>query len=104
MDWFVFAVAALAVYRAARMMALEDGPFDVFALWRGWVFVKFGNGWINAGVNCPLCLSFWLGQLAAWLVGWMVGGTGVQLVVWLILMGMALSGAATWLYKLERNA
>lgn len=57
--WVVLAV--LATYRIARMIALEDGPFDVFSLMRE----RVGQSeWVGRGVHCVLCLSFWI----AWLV------------------------------------
>ena len=108
MDWLTFLIAALAVYRVARMMALEDGPFEMFAELRGMVFAKFGNGWVNDGFNCPLCLSFWFGLIVGLLVGWSgmgVAGLGGHEAAPLqvVLYGLALSGAAAFLYKMERK-
>lgn len=58
--WLV--VGILATYRVARMMAMEDGPFDVFS----WIREKAGQQtWIGRGVHCVLCLSFWLAWLSA---------------------------------------
>jgi hypothetical protein len=52
-------IAALASYRVSRMIALEDGPFDVFNNFR----VRFDKpkgvrkSWIGRGVECPLCIG-----------------------------------------------
>lgn len=79
---------ALAVYRVAHMVALEDGPGDVAARLRGWARQRFNRElspgvesehWITRGLHCPLCVSFWLtlpaGLLApnpwAWPLWWL---------------------------------
>jgi len=89
-----FIIAALAVYRVARMIALEDGLFDVFARSRGWVIGKFAHfeqsHWVARGVQCPLCIGFWLALLGAVIINhweW-----------WL-----AIAGAQTLLQKLEKE-
>lgn len=57
--WIV--LATLATYRLSRMIALEDGPVDVFSNMRE----KVGQAtWVGRGVHCVLCISFWL----SWLV------------------------------------
>lgn len=83
-----FVIAVLAVYRASRMLAHEDGPFTVFA----WVRGKLGQkNWIGRGLHCPLCLGFWLAAGAAYLVGptdwrtWLLlwlGIAGGQVLLW----------------------
>lgn len=84
--WFVAAV--LAVYRAARMLALEDGPFTIFAALRDRVGQRT---WVGRGLRCPLCIGFWAAALAAWLIGpvswqeWLLlwgGIAGLQVLVW----------------------
>jgi len=59
-------LATLATYRAARMIALEDGPFDVFTR----IQERAGQkSWVGRGLACPLCISFWLALPAALVVG-----------------------------------
>lgn len=102
----MFFLAALACYRLSRMIALEDGPWRYFSLFRSWIARKFPDKqirgqfgpwvshWLTDGVFCPLCLSFWLGLILA-----------IPLctdVVEYIYTALALSGAASLLYKLER--
>lgn len=57
--WITLAI--LATYRVSRMIALEDGPADVFSSMREWVGQKT---WIGRGAHCVLCISWWL----SWLV------------------------------------
>jgi len=57
-----FALSVLAVYRVSHMIANEDGPLDVF------VFIRERAGqksWIGRGLNCVLCISFWLSAIPA---------------------------------------
>ena len=85
-----FMIAAFAVYRAARMLTDEDGPFDVFSLVRASIDPD-QHTWIGRGLNCPLCVSFWLALPVALLL------TDTWLLWWL-----GLAGAAAWLYTQER--
>lgn len=56
------------VFRVSRMVAKEDGFFDVFLKLRQWIFKRFNNGWVNMGVNCVYCVSWWLSFVPAILV------------------------------------
>lgn len=71
-------VAILAVYRVAHMIAREDGPFDVLAWIRGKVDPE-QKTWVGRGINCVLCLSFWLS-----LVAFALGGSWLE---WLSVAG-----------------
>lgn len=53
----IVVLAALAVYRAARMLALEEGPLALFDRWRD---LFQADNWLGRGVRCPLCVGFWL--------------------------------------------
>ncbi len=56
-------LSVLAVYRISRMLALEEGPFSVFARARSAVGGDTQETWLGRGVNCPLCLGFWIAGL-----------------------------------------
>lgn len=87
-------VAALAVYRVARMLSLEEGPFELFARVRG-LLDPNQRTWLGRGVNCPLCLSFWLGWLGAAALAFEFPLSVIEFV----LLALALSGAATALVR-----
>lgn len=73
-------LATLAAYRLAYLVAMEDGPFALAEGLRGWVAttwpptIQHGlkiESWQSRGINCPLCVSFWLALPAgAGVVGW----------------------------------
>jgi len=99
-----FALAALAVWRVAHLLAHEDGPGDLvlrlrLALGAVWELHRYPDGgeteqWVGNGfwgklIICPLCLSVWLAMPAAL---WVVGPVPDAVVVWL-----ALTGAASYL-------
>ncbi len=90
--WFV--IAALAVYRISHLLALEEGPFEAFATLRG-RFDPDQRTWLGRGLNCPLCVSYW--------VGWLGGLALVPIMqldfVGYVLVSLALSGAASALYQ-----
>lgn len=78
-------VAALAVYRLAWAITRERGPFDVFTRMQS---LGTPGGWVNDGLNCPLCVGFWLGIVAFVLLQ---AGAGI------VLVPFAISGAASFL-------
>lgn len=95
-----FVIAALAVYRLARLVALEEGPGHVFAHLRQRATTDYdqdgepANFW-GALLSCPLCLSVWLGLLVGPLV------LLVPTVATWLLLPFALSGVATFLVRWE---
>lgn len=58
------ALAILAVYRVARMLSMEDGPLDAFAKLRERIDPK-QETWVGRGINCPLCVGFWVSFAAS---------------------------------------
>ena len=61
MDILIFIGITFAVYRLATDFAWMSGPFHVFDVFRGLILQKFGlYSWVTEGVNCPICLSFWI--------------------------------------------
>lgn len=53
---------SFAAWRIARMIAGEDGPFDVFTLLRARIDAQ-QKTWIGRGLNCVICVSFWTALL-----------------------------------------
>jgi hypothetical protein len=60
---------ALAAYRVAHLVSLEDGPFNAALLLRVWARQRLNTElspgveaehWVTRGLHCPLCVSFWL--------------------------------------------
>jgi Protein of unknown function (DUF1360) len=81
-------LAIFGVFRVARMVAYEEGPFEVFTRLRNRFVV---DNWIGRGLRCPLCIGFWLALIAAlWLqasplVAWWLGIAGAQAALHLAL-------------------
>ncbi len=82
-----FLLAALATWRAAHLLAQEDGPGDVVVRLR----VRLGDSFTGRLMDCFYCLSIWIAAPAAifvtrrpldWLFTW-----------------LALSGAASLLER-----
>lgn len=73
-------IAALFVYRLARMIAEEEGPFGVFTWLRG---LPKPNTWIWRGMECIMCLSVWVALPVAYYLG------GDWLLTWLALSAVA---------------
>lgn len=95
--YVLIALAVFANYRISRMLALEDGPRYLFLEARGKVFETFGNGWLNDGVNCPLCVGYW-SALGLTLVLAIL--TPISIVE-AILMWHGIAGASTFLFRSE---
>lgn len=101
--WISLVIAVLADYRISRMVAIEEGPFEIFLNLRGWLYDKFPKGppdklWVANGLTCPVCLSFWFSIPFAVLLYYQLH-LDWYAILWLWL---ALSGAVTFLYKLEK--
>jgi len=64
--WFIFAIAALAVYRLAKMIAEETGPFKMFTRLRE--STPEGSN-LREGIQCIFCVSMWIAFPVAVLVG-----------------------------------
>lgn len=96
MTWLVATLAALAVYRAARMVAEEDGPFFVFKRLRA-TYTNDKSS-IAVGLRCFYCISLWL-ALPVTVLLCVAGGWDIWLwpVWWL-----GLAGAATKIYEYWR--
>ena len=57
-------VAALATWRISRLVAKEDGPFDVVLRARA----RAGTSVLGRLMDCPYCVSVWAAlPLAGWL-------------------------------------
>lgn len=69
MTFLTLTLAAFAAYRAAQMIAFEDGPVDIFARWRDWIRVEKQSNWLQRGFACPDCVSFWASAAAVALLG-----------------------------------
>ena len=60
----IFALYTLAVYFIAFSIYRLDGPFGMFEWLRGKIDPK-QKTWVGRGLNCPICLSFWIGAILA---------------------------------------
>lgn len=65
---YLFALYVMAVYFVAYSIARLDGPFDLFSWLRGHIDPN-QRTWIGRGLNCPICLSFWIAMIGALMIG-----------------------------------
>lgn len=90
MDPIKLILAILAVYRLSTDFAQEAGPYEVYSHVRGWVMQRYGpDDWRSEGVNCPICVSFWLSLPA--------------LFVWGPLHWLGIAGAASFLARVSSD-
>ncbi len=90
MIWLWWLIASFAVYKVARMLSSEEGPFSLFLRWRD----HWGQAtWWGRGWHCFSCISFWAGLTCA-LILW--PGTWQET---LLLWG-GIAGLATGLWRL----
>jgi hypothetical protein len=88
-SWLEIGVAILACYRLAQLVALDEGPYKVFARFRAELGRRAASGsafWENSAelMHCPFCLGLWFAApLAVW-----VGGSVVDIIIiWLAIAG-----------------
>ncbi len=93
-DWLRFILAAFTAYRLAQLVAIDDGPRDVFLRFRTWAgayeYGADGRPASDLGrwAACPFCVGVWAGALCAvfvWL-GWDI-----------VLLPLGIAGAQAWL-------
>lgn len=73
-------IIGLVTYRLSHMITIEDGPFDIFVKLRMKID-PMQTTWVGRGLQCILCVSFWLSFVAT------------ALHIWLPLISMSLAGA-----------
>lgn len=49
----------LAAYRLTVLVVEETGPFGIAERLRSYVANAHPGTWLDEGVNCPYCVSFW---------------------------------------------
>jgi hypothetical protein len=89
--WLLLGI--LGVWRVARLLYAEDGPWNIFAGLRKWA----GEGFLGGLLDCFYCLSLWVALPFAYVIGetWKERG----------LLWLALSGAAILVERvMERTA
>lgn len=92
--WLLLLICSLAVYRVARMLAKEDGPWNLFQRFRNQHTTQ--GDWFAVGIRCPLCIGFWL----ALPVGAIYALTAPGTDLWLIpLYWCGIAGGAVLLRK-----
>lgn len=65
---WVFILATFAAYRVAYMIVRDEGPLGAFAWLRGRVDPN-QRTWIGRGLNCLMCVSFWVTLAVSLLLG-----------------------------------
>jgi hypothetical protein len=99
MTWMLLLLVSAGVYRCARIVALEDGPFFAFARMRGRAAgLPKQHAWVSYGLQCPLCLSWWLAGAAAGIL--IVQGYAAWRDLWYLWPGIA--GLSAILYQAVR--
>ena len=58
------ALSILATYRIALMFSTEEGAFGIFDKVRE-RFDPKQETWLGRGLNCPLCIGFWIALVFA---------------------------------------
>jgi hypothetical protein len=61
--WFRLTIAVLATWRMVRLIAHEDGPFDII------VRLRARAGALGTLMDCPYCLSLWIAAPFAFSLG-----------------------------------
>jgi len=92
MKFYWLALGILAVWRITSLVALEDGPANIFSRLRQ----SAGDGVIGTGLSCFYCSSLWVAAPVAFIIG----------ESWLerVLLWLGLSAGAILLHRLTDRA
>ena len=96
----LFVLLTLAIYRLARLIAIDDGPADVLLKLRSlWGAYDYGENGVakssrGRGLTCPHCVGFWLALFFA-----------ISAYPWpgLLIYCLALAGAQSFLQELGQR-
>jgi Protein of unknown function (DUF1360) len=61
MNWFLYIISTMAVWRVTHLIQAEDGPFDLIFKLRKLA----GSTMIGSLMDCFYCLSIWVALLPA---------------------------------------
>lgn len=86
LNLFTFIIAALATHRAIRLIMVDEGPFGVCQWLRGKLDPD-GKTWVGRGLNCPWCLSFYIGPTLVYLARFDLG--------YVLVVGLAISSVVS---------
>lgn len=79
---YALILSIFAVYRVTWLVTKENGPRDVFAKFRNAVRVAYGDeSWQYDGIQCVLCVSFWVVWIIAILPMILVGMLGITGII-----------------------
>jgi hypothetical protein len=89
MQWYLFILNVLSVWRITHLLQAEDGPFDIVF----YVRKKAGAGFFGSLLDCFYCLSIWVAlPFAIW------SGSDIKEI---ILLWLSFSAAAILLEKIS---
>jgi hypothetical protein len=60
-QFFRLIAGCLITFGFSFTAALTDGPFGVFDKIRTKIASTTKRKWIRTGIQCPICMSFWIG-------------------------------------------
>ncbi len=92
MQWYLFVLGSLAVWRITHLLQAEDGPFDIIYLIRK----KAGAGFFGNLLDCFYCTSIWVALPAAFYIS--------KDRKEIVLLWIAFSGAACLLERLTASS
>jgi hypothetical protein len=81
-----------ATYRSAYLVVYERGPWALAEKLRSWVVKRYSpKSWQGEGIQCMLCVSFWL-ALGWTVVALAMGALGIDalLLTWWGVAGLAM--------------
>lgn len=93
MNGLAYILAIFGTYRLAYDISRMDGPFNAYTRLRGWAIGRWGDGhWVADGLNCPVCVSFWVALPFAVVALWLDPTVPIPLwpFAWLGVAGGAL--------------
>jgi len=83
MRFYWLLLATLGVWRLTHLLAVEDGPWKLFARLRA----RLASRMAGELLKCFYCLSLWIAAPCAWFIG---EGWGERLLLWPALSGGAI--------------
>lgn len=100
-DWFNLLLLTLACYRLSQLIAIDEGPLEIFFKLRdrlgAYDLRPDGQAKTNIGrgISCPYCVGMWFALLLAVVKV----GLSVDVILWLL----AIAGGQAFLWSLRND-
>ena len=100
-DALTIALCSLATYRIVRLVAIEEGPFELIQKLRN-VADPDQRTWVGRGLQCTWCISFWVAPVTVYAAFSAIGSIIVAGLAVSAIVGLSVQCSGLLMSYIER--